>query len=98
MASYSLSETADTKISAIYEYSITQFGEHQADRYFFGLHQTFEILAEEPYLGRHSRNVGVDIRRFVYKIRIIFYRPTTDGIFVIDIFGERQILPFILDD
>jgi plasmid stabilization system protein ParE len=51
MARYSLSRAADDKIAAIYEYSVLQFGERQADKYFLGLHDIFEALAERPNLG-----------------------------------------------
>jgi toxin ParE1/3/4 len=98
MARYRLSETADAKISAIYEYSLLQFGENQADRYFLGMHKTFEILAGEPYLGSRSTNLDSDIRQFVYKSHIIFYKPISDGIFIVDIFAARQLPPSILQE
>lgn len=91
MARYSLSQVADGKISAVYEYSLLQFGEDQADDYFLGMHHLFEILAERPLLGRQSDALGEGMRRFVYKAHVVFYTSTADGILVVDIFGIRQM-------
>jgi hypothetical protein len=38
MARYRLSNLADQKIAAVYEYSLLQFGETQTDVYFLRLH------------------------------------------------------------
>jgi toxin ParE1/3/4 len=90
MARYNLSKVADAKIAAIYGYSILHFSEGQADEYFLGMHALFETLAVRPFLGRATVELGGDVRRFVYRAHVIFYKPVLDGIFVIDIFGVRQ--------
>jgi toxin ParE1/3/4 len=92
MARYSLSRVADEKISEIYEYSLLHFGEKQADDYFLGMHALFDVLAQRPFLGRVSEELGLETQRFIYRAHVIFYRPVNDGIFVIDIFGSRQIV------
>jgi toxin ParE1/3/4 len=91
MAHYRLSQLADEKIAAIYEYSVLHFGESQADEYFLGLHALFDVLAERSFLGRRSDELGEGLRRFVYKVHVIFYRPVSDGILVVDLFGVRQL-------
>lgn len=50
MASYRLSEKADEDLSRLYEYGITHFGQDRADRYYDGLIERFEQLAENPRL------------------------------------------------
>jgi len=90
MAGYRLSNAADKKIASIYEYSVLKFGETQADAYFLGLHELFDLLASNPSMGREEPDVGDGIRRFLYKAHLIFYRSVADGIFVLDILGVRQ--------
>lgn len=90
MARYRLTEVADQKIAIIYEYSVLKFGELQADRYFLGMHAKFESLADHPFLGRKSDKFGDGIRQFAYGVHIIFYRPESSGILILDIFGMRQ--------
>ena len=52
MANYKLSNDASITIGKIYEYSILNFGEKKADEYYSSLHKAFELLAEQPKLGR----------------------------------------------
>jgi toxin ParE1/3/4 len=90
MASYRLTKTADKKIAVIYEYSLQHFGEAQADTYFLGMHGAFHLLADRPDLGRPSAELGEGVRRFLYRSYILFYKSTSYGILVLDIFGVRQ--------
>ena len=90
MARYRLSNRADEKISEIYEYSLLQFGEAQADKYFTGLHDLLNNLAENPLLGRLDNTFGSDVRRFVYERHVVFYKLVPDGIFVLAVYGVRQ--------
>lgn len=48
MASYKLSNDASSAIEKIYEYSLLNFGEKKTDEYYTSLHETFELLAEQP--------------------------------------------------
>jgi toxin ParE1/3/4 len=93
MARYRLSNAADEKIASIYEYSVLKFGEAQADAYFLGLHDLFDLLAANPSIGREQPDFGDDTRRFLYEAHIVFYRPVADGIFILDILGVRQKPP-----
>ena len=90
MARYRLSNIADQKIASIYEYSVLNFGETQADEYFLGLHDIFELLADNPLLGREALELGADIRRFLYQAHLVFYRPVSDVVLILDFRGTRQ--------
>lgn len=79
MARYRLSNVADRKIESIYEYPLLNFGEAQADAYFLGLHDLFELLADNPAMGRKEPELGDDIRRFPFEAHIVFYRSLSDG-------------------
>jgi len=72
MARYRLSGVADRKIEAIYEYSTRHFGEAQADSYFLGLHDLFELLANNPLMGQEEPELGDGIRRFLYEAHMSF--------------------------
>lgn len=91
MAGYRLSQAADASITAIYEYSLINFGEATADAYFYGLHGALVRLAEYPRLGRECNEVKSGCRRLAYKSHVIFYTVSGDGdIFVLDILGSAQ--------
>jgi toxin ParE1/3/4 len=93
MARYRLTSVADQKIESIYEYSILHFGETQADSYFLGLHDLFGLLASNPQMGQEEPDLGDGIRRFLYEAHIVFYRPVTDGVLIVDLKGVRQQSP-----
>lgn len=50
MAGCRLSEKADEDLSRLYEYGIIHHGRERADRYYNGLINRFEELAENPRL------------------------------------------------
>ena len=48
MVAYSLSPKAATDLDGIYEYTIVTFGLTQARNYLAGLHECFQVLADNP--------------------------------------------------
>ena len=72
MASYELTEAADTDLSDIYAFTFTEFGELQADAYFESLEESLERLADSPGLGREIGFVRSNYRLFVHR-RHSFY-------------------------
>jgi plasmid stabilization system protein ParE len=52
MARYRLSAQAEEDLSRLYEYGILHYGQDQADRYYNGLVERFEELAENPGCGQ----------------------------------------------
>ena len=66
MARCRLTGVAGQKIESIYEYSVLRFAEAQAGDYFLGLHDLFELLANNPSWvkrGRTSEKVCGDFSR-----------------------------------
>ena len=93
MAVYKLSKAADIKLAQIYEYSLLNFGEEQADSYYLSLHEVFEKLAAMPLMGRPFRGR----RRHEHAEHVIFYRPVDDGILVLQIFHHLEDIDRRLD-
>jgi toxin ParE1/3/4 len=97
MARYRLTGIADQKIESIYEYSIIHFGEAQADSYFLGLHDLFDLLADNPLMGQDEPGLGGGIGRFLYQPHIVFYRIVPGGILIVDLKSVRQRTPGRID-
>ncbi|QPJ61805.1 MAG: type II toxin-antitoxin system RelE/ParE family toxin [Candidatus Nitronauta litoralis] len=49
---YRLTHQAESDIKAIYQYTVEYFGEGQAREYLEGLEYSFELLTDNPGLGR----------------------------------------------
>ena len=66
MAAYSLSSKAATDLAGIYEYTIVTFGLAQARNYLTGLHDCFQMLADNPLYGRSTTELAANLRRLEY--------------------------------
>ena len=86
MAVYKLSEDASQELINIYEYSLINFGEDQADQYYISLYETFELLAEQPDLGRKFH----EFHRHEHKRHTLFYKKTDYGILILYILHESE--------
>ena len=85
MVSYSLTHEADLDLEEIYEYTIRKFGLEQADKYLLGLHDGFQIIVQNPMLGRSANEVKAKLRRFEYQSHVVFYVSEANKILVMRI-------------
>jgi len=86
MAVYKLSEDASKKLSSIYEYSLLNFGEEKADEYYLSLHNAFELLADQPNLGRKFH----EYHRHEHGYHVFFYKITDYGILILHVLHQRE--------
>jgi toxin ParE1/3/4 len=63
-------------IRALYEYGILHYGQERADRYYNGLVERCEELAENPRLWQAVDHIYPGYRRSVYGRHSIYYRLT----------------------
>lgn len=83
MGAYRLSVECEVDVSEIYEYGIDKFGLNQAQEYLIGLHDLFQMLAENPHIGRDASEFYPSLKRFVYKSHMTFYLQSEYEIFVV---------------
>ena len=83
---YSLSKDAANTLEQIYEYSLITFGDTVADEYYISLHDAFEMLAQQPGLGRDFNR----FKRYEHREHSIFYKPTLNGIIVLHVLHHKQ--------
>lgn len=93
MAVYRLSAAAERKLAEIYAYSLLNFGEVQADDYFYGLHAVFDLLAQHPLMGRTFRQY----RRHEHGSHTVFYAQTDYGVLIVQIFHYNEDIDSRLD-
>jgi len=90
MENYQLSTKAEIEIEGIYEYSILNFGLRKAREYFTGLHDRLAVLADHPSWGNDYSHIKPQLCRYEYNSHSIYYLPTSEGIFVVRVLGNRQ--------
>ncbi|MBZ9731664.1 type II toxin-antitoxin system RelE/ParE family toxin [Salegentibacter sp. JZCK2] len=89
---YKISLEAEEDLIRIYRYGAQHFGDKQALKYFYGLVDTFDRIAENPYMFPSARHIKQDYRFCTYKADTIYYR-IADKVEIMAIIG-RQNFPF----
>ena len=82
-----LTRQAKSDIKAIYHYTIENFGEGQAQEYLDGLDYSFDLLTDNPKMGRLFEG---DIRRYVYKSHLVYYEAKGGQLTILRIRSARQ--------
>jgi toxin ParE1/3/4 len=90
MGVYKLSSKAEIDLAEMYEFGIYKFGITQAQKYFYDMHEAFEILAENANLGRDASEFIENLKRFSYKAHTIFYLQIASGIFILRVLNQRM--------
>ena len=90
MGVYKLSSKAEFDLTVMYEFGISKFGLTQAQKYFFGMHETFEVLSKNVNIGQDASEFIEELKRFSYKSHTIFYLITLNEIFIIRVLSQRM--------
>jgi toxin ParE1/3/4 len=90
MATYKLTNKAESEIESIYEYSILNFGLQVAQDYICGLHDCFELLAEHQSWGSDYSFIASGLQRYEYRSHAIYYQSNEEGILIVRVLGGKQ--------
>jgi toxin ParE1/3/4 len=91
---YQLSEQARADVKEIIRYTIEHFGEQQAEEYADGLFYSFDLLTDNPRMGRSVQSdLSGGLRRYTYRSHYVIYEIREDAIWIAAIFNTRQSLP-----
>lgn len=87
---YKLSRLAAEDFRAIYEYTLLNFGTHQADAYTDDLDNALRLLAGAPLMGHECQAIADGVRRHDHQRHAIFYRQRASDIFIIRILHQQM--------
>jgi toxin ParE1/3/4 len=87
---YELSARARADVKAIIAYTLEHFGDAQTDDYLEGLYYSFDLLTDNPQLGRRLEG---DVRYYVYRSHYVFYEIRGDVLRIATIRSTRQPWP-----
>lgn len=93
MGVYRLSNESETDIAGIYEYGIEKFGILQAQEYLIGLHNLFQTLTKNPYIGRDASEFSPSLIRFNYKSHMVFYLKSDSDISIVRVLHQSMDYP-----
>ncbi len=90
MPRYELFKDAEQDLDNILSFGIERFGVEQAIRYYDGLEQHFEVLAEQPYLYPAIDYIREGYRRNAYEVHAVYYRVIEDGVEIMAVIGKQD--------
>lgn len=91
MGSYALTKRAEADLKDIFLYGYRQFGIRQAETYAAELEHVFELLADNPRMGREAKTIAPTIRRHECGAHVILYEPVTDGVLILALIHGSSI-------
>ncbi len=76
---------------AIARFTFETWGKAQAVRYAQGLNETFQLLAQNPGMGRASDAISLGLRRHEQGKHIVFYRLKPGGVRIVRVLHQQMV-------
>ena len=90
MANYQLNKTTQSDLDGLYLYGILNHGLVQADRYYDGLIERFELLSQYQSWGSDYNFIRPGLCRYEYGAHSIYYKSIGSDIIIVRVLGNRQ--------
>jgi toxin ParE1/3/4 len=87
---YRLSPLAEQDLEEIWSYIAEDASPASADRLIDAIFDRFELLVEQPRIGRLRPEFGEDVRSFVVESYVVYYRPASDVLIARVLHGRRD--------
>jgi toxin ParE1/3/4 len=91
VAQVRVSVEAEGDIDQIAVYTTNTWGWRQTDQYLSKLEEGFNLLAENPSIGRSCESIRDGLRRFEIGRHVVFYLPEPGGILVVRVLHQRML-------
>lgn len=88
--SYRLSALAEKDLDDIWSYVAEDASLETADRLIDAIFDRFELLVEQPRMGRNRPEFGEGVRSFVVESYVIYYRHDQDLLIARVLLGRRD--------
>jgi toxin ParE1/3/4 len=90
MSKYRLTDEAKEDLRRIYEYGYEEFGEEQADEYFYSFFEAFLKIAESPLIYQSVGNIRLGYSCCPHRSDVIYYRINKSTIEILAIIGGQD--------
>ncbi len=74
MVKFSISKLAEADIIAIGYYTGANWGIEQSNEYLRNLYKCFDLIVDNPHIGKTCNEIRQGYYKYIYKKHIIFYR------------------------
>ena len=92
MENYKISLEAKEDLRRIYHYGLKNWGEEQADKYYFAFFECFELIGKNPKMYQAVDYIRMGYRRCICGVDTIYFRISDDGMVeIMNIIGNQDI-------
>ena len=92
MSDYVLSPEAISDLQNIYDFTVGEWGEAQAEKYLNEIYAVFERLSQYPSIGRLRPELADGLRSIPIGAHVIFFMPWQNGIAIVRVLhGARDV-------
>lgn len=88
---YRLSPKARDDMESVWLYTLSQWGHEQTEKYIDDLAAAFDLLTDNPRLGKSCENIRPGYRKHPVLRHIIYYREVGYGIEIIRVLHDHQL-------
>ncbi len=88
--SYKLSLEVKEDLRRIYFYGFKNWGEEQADKYYFTFFENFELIAKNPLMYQPVNHIRKGYRRSVCGVDTIYFRINKGSVEIMTIIGQQD--------
>lgn len=89
---------AEQDIADIWSAGADRWGIDQADRYFDGMMDLFDLLSEQPEIARLRNEFIPPVRIHIYGVHIVIFETVETGIAIIRILHQRRDILALLGE
>lgn len=89
---------AEEDLIEIYIYGASKFGVTQAERYYLGLQNAFDLICRHPAMARERREFNPPVRVHFHDSHVIAYIANPENVFIVRVVDARQDWARILRD
>lgn len=90
MYEYRFSNNAKEDLKRIYAYELVEFGEQQADKYFYDCYNMFDKISANPYLYQSIDHIRPGHRRCTCGADSIYYQINGATVQIMAILGGQE--------
>jgi toxin ParE1/3/4 len=87
---YKLSRKAERDIFNIIDYSAATFGLKKAKSYYDSLKRSFDLIVQNPNIGRNANEAGEGLHRYIHQKHIVLYRIKEDKIAIVRVIHHSE--------
>jgi toxin ParE1/3/4 len=83
MSEYALTKRAEADLFDTFLFGHERFGARQAEIYAAELEHIFQLLADNPRIGREAETIAPGVRRHEHGSHVILYEISPDGVLIL---------------